>query len=125
MMVISERGVRRELRSLRRPLLERDMELNALRAAVDAARHGDGQLVAIEGAAGIGKTRLLGEARSVATDFEVLTARAGELEGDFAFGVVRQLFEPALAAAPRDVRAELLSAAALSAPAAKAIVGAR
>jgi DNA-binding CsgD family transcriptional regulator len=74
-------------------------------------------LVVIEGAAGIGKTRLLSEVRRLATEFEVLSARAGELESDFAFGIVRQLFEGALASAPADVRTELLSgAAALAAP---------
>jgi DNA-binding CsgD family transcriptional regulator len=109
--------LRRELAPDTRPLLERDAELAALRALVEAARNGDGRLVAVEGDAGIGKTRLLSEARSVATGFEVLTARGGELEGDFAFGIVRQLFESSLAAAASDVRAELLSgAAALAAP---------
>jgi hypothetical protein len=48
----------------------------------------------------------------LATEFGVLSARAGELEGGFAFGVVRQLFEGALASATADVRAELLSGAA-------------
>jgi ATP/maltotriose-dependent transcriptional regulator MalT len=65
MMVIPDRGLRRELGSLAlaRPLLEREGELAALRAAVEAARNGDGQLVVIEGPAGIGKTRLLSETR--------------------------------------------------------------
>ena len=38
----------------------------------------------------------------------MLSARAGELESDFAFGVVRQLFEAPLAAASADARADLL-----------------
>src|SRR5262249_36760759 len=77
----------------------------------------DGRVVVVEGAAGIGKTRLLSEARSLASGFEVLSARAGELEGDFAFGIVRQLFEGVLASVPTDVRDELLSgAASLAAP---------
>jgi tetratricopeptide (TPR) repeat protein len=98
-------------------LLEREAEIAALSALVEAARSGDGRLVVIEGAAGIGKTRLLAEARSLSSEFEVLSARAGELESDFAFGVVRQLFESTLALAPADVRAQLLSgAAALAAP---------
>jgi DNA-binding CsgD family transcriptional regulator len=117
MTVMPQPGTRRERGSSLRPLLERDDELSALNAAVESARNGDGQLVAVEGDAGIGKTRLLAEARSLATDFEVLSARAGELEGDFAFGVVRQLFEGALAAVPAETRAELLSgAAALASP---------
>ena len=47
----------------------------------------------------------------------VLTARGGEREHEFSFGVVRQLFEPMLALAPADEREELLAgAAALAAP---------
>ena len=117
MTVIPEPGTRRERGSPTRLLLEREAEVAALSALVEAARSGDGRLVVIEGAAGIGKTRLVAEARALATEFEVLSARAGELESDFAFGVVRQLFEGALSAAAADTRAELLSgAAALASP---------
>src|SRR3954463_8895415 len=109
-----------ELRGTIAPLrlLEREAELAALEAMLAAARLGDGRLVVVEGSAGIGKTRLLAEARALAATagFEVLTARGGELEGEFAFGIVRQLFEAPLAAATEDERNELLSgAAALSA----------
>ncbi|HEY3540930.1 MAG TPA: AAA family ATPase [Gaiellaceae bacterium] len=100
-------------------LLEREAELAALHAYVDAAGAGAGRLVAIEGRAGIGKSRLLAEARALANDggFSLLTARGGELEVDFAYGVVRQLFEPILAGASSDERAELLAGpAALAAP---------
>ena len=96
-----------------RLLLERDAELAAFRSLADAARGGEGKVVVIEGTAGIGKTRLLAEARAHCSDgLRVLTARAGEHEGDFSFGVVRQLFESLLAAAPAEQRAELLSGAA-------------
>src|SRR5436305_10911734 len=83
-------------------------------AMLTAARSGEGRLVVVEGTAGIGKTRVLAEARvlAAATEFEVLTARGGELEGQFAFGIVRQLFEAALAGADPEVRAELLAGAA-------------
>ena len=79
-----------------------------------AARVGDGRMVVVEGSAGIGKTRLLAEARALAqaAEFEVLSARGGELEGEFAFGIVRQLFEAPLAAATPELRAELLAGAA-------------
>ena len=95
-------------------LLEREAELAALEAMLDAARVGDGRLVVVEGSAGIGKTRLLAEARALAqaAEFEVLSARGGELEGEFAFGIVRQLFEAPLAAATPELRAELLAGAA-------------
>ena len=95
-------------------LLEREAELAALEAMLGAARSGDGRLVVVEGGPGIGKTRLLAEARALATgaNFEVLTARGGELEGQFAFGIVRQLFEAPLAGANPEIRAELLAGAA-------------
>jgi DNA-binding CsgD family transcriptional regulator len=67
----------------------------------------------------MGKTRLVAEARASAeaARFEVLAARGGELEEEFAYGIVRQLFEPLLATATDDLRAELLSGAAgLAAP---------
>jgi len=92
-------------------LLERDVQLAALRALADAARSGGGRFVVVEGSAGIGKTRLLAEARAITRSggMRVLAARGGELEGEFAYGIVRQLFEPLLAAASPDLRAELLS----------------
>ena len=98
-------------------LLEREAEVAALRAYVDSAASGAGRLVAIEGRAGIGKSRLLAEARAVAAEsgLTVLVARGGELEADFAYGVVRQLFEPILAAAGSDERSELLGGPAAQA----------
>jgi hypothetical protein len=64
MTVTREPGLQAEPGSATRPLLERDAELAALWAALEATRNSDGQLVLIENAAGIGTTRLLGEARS-------------------------------------------------------------
>src|SRR5215472_4132966 len=92
-------------------LLEREVQVAALRALADAARSGGGRFVVIEGTAGIGKTRLLAEARGIAgsAGMRVLAARGGELEGGFAYGIVRQLFEPLLAAVVPELRAELLS----------------
>lgn len=80
-------------------LLERERELRTIEALVGAARTGTGGVVLIEGEAGVGKTRLLVSLRDQAqgSGLPVLSARAGELEGDFPYGVVRQLFEPLLA----------------------------
>src|SRR5262245_55055028 len=91
-------------------LLEREAQVAALAAAAGVGRSGRGRLVVSEGGAGIGKTRLLaaGRARAAAAGMRVLTARGGELEGEFAFGIVRQLFEPLVASAPPTLRAELL-----------------
>ncbi|MFZ0218565.1 MAG: AAA family ATPase, partial [Candidatus Dormiibacterota bacterium] len=78
------------------PLLERQREVTLLDALIEEARVGAGRVALIEGEAGIGKSRLLGEARARATaqHFRVLAARASELEREFAFAVVRRLFEP-------------------------------
>src|SRR5512133_797338 len=92
-------------------LLEREAQVAALEALADAACSGGGRFVVIEGSAGIGKTRLLAEARAIggSAGMRVLAARGGEFEGEFAYGIVRQLFEPLLASAAPDLRAELLS----------------
>ncbi len=52
-------------------------------------------MLAFEGPAGIGKTRLLSVLRELALEAgaEILDARAGVLEREFGFGVVRQLFD--------------------------------
>ncbi len=95
-------------------LLERETELATLGDAIDAARAGEGRLVVIEGSAGIGKSRLLAEARTLASaqEMQVLSSRAGEHEAEFAFGVVRQLFETLLVNISADQRAEFLAGAA-------------
>src|SRR5205085_9813522 len=54
-------------------------------------------------------------AAAAAAGLTVLTARGGELEHEFAFGVVRQLFEPLLATESPAARAELLEGPAASA----------
>jgi len=95
-------------------LLEREAEIAAIHGLVTAARDGAGRLLVIEGRSGIGKTRLVAEVRGAAqaAGLEVLAARAGELEQEFGFGVVRQLFEPLLARASAAERAELTAGAA-------------
>lgn len=79
-------------------LLERDDELSVLRAFSAAAAQGHPGLLLVEAPAGIGKTRLLGEARRAAilAGVQVCSARGGELERELAFGVVRQLVEATL-----------------------------
>ncbi|HXD57791.1 MAG TPA: AAA family ATPase [Thermoleophilaceae bacterium] len=93
------------------PLLERERELAVLDDLLSGDRAGPG-LVLIEGPAGIGKSRLVGEliGRAGGAGIRVLVARGAHLERDFPFGVVRQLFEPALADAAD--RERLLAGAA-------------
>jgi DNA-binding CsgD family transcriptional regulator len=92
------------------PLLERGEELGRIAAALEEARRHRGRFVVVEGPAGIGKTALLKALRASATraGMRVLRSRGTELERDFSFGVVRQLFEPPLAEAAGTERAELL-----------------
>ena len=80
-------------------LLERGRELASIQELVDGVARGQARLALVEGPAGLGKTRLLGEIRTAAASegMTVLAARASELERDFPFGVVRQLCEPLLA----------------------------
>jgi DNA-binding CsgD family transcriptional regulator/tetratricopeptide (TPR) repeat protein len=95
-------------------LVEREGEVAKIRNLIAGASGGAGALALVEGAAGIGKTRLLEEAALLArgTGMRVLHARGVALEQHFAFGVVRQLFERPVADAPADERRELLSGAA-------------
>jgi DNA-binding CsgD family transcriptional regulator len=96
------------------PLLERTQELARIESALADARTGLGRFVVIEGPAGIGKTALLAATRTAAAEvgMRVLRSRATEMETNFAFGVVRQLFEPPLVEASELERADLLQAAA-------------
>jgi DNA-binding CsgD family transcriptional regulator len=91
-------------------LLERERELQCIDAAIAAAREGSGRGVVVEGPAGIGKSAVLAAARLSAEDgaTRFLRARGAELERDFAFGVVRQLFEPMLYEATPAERDDLL-----------------
>jgi DNA-binding CsgD family transcriptional regulator len=79
-------------------LLERDRELGMLDGLVQRAVAGEPRLALVEGPAGIGKSGLLAATRKMAgaAGFRLLTARGSDLEREFAFGVVRQLFEPLL-----------------------------
>ncbi len=101
-------------------LLERESELALIEDRIGAATEARGSLLLIEGPAGIGKTELVGAARgrAAAAGMEVLSARGGELERSLGFGIVRQLFEARLAAAPAAERRKLFAgAASLAAPA--------
>jgi DNA-binding CsgD family transcriptional regulator len=114
-------------------LLERGEELARVHAALAEASMGQGRFVVVEGPAGMGKTALLAAVRTAATDLgmRVLRSRANELEREFAFGVVRQMFEPVLADATKKERAFLLQGAAgvaasiLALPGAPALESAR
>lgn len=98
-------------------VLERERELTELTQGLDRAKTGSGSALSIEADAGLGKTTLLQEVRraGVADEFTVLSARATELERDFPFALVRQLFAIQLAALPEIERAALLEGAGAAA----------
>ncbi len=99
------------------PLFERETEFAVLGAGLEQAREGRGGVVVVEGSPGSGKTALLRAFRETAQGVRVLQATGGELEREFPFGVVRQLFERAVLAAPAEQRERWLAgAAALAAP---------
>ena len=107
-------------RDRRGGLVERARELAEIDDCVGAAVAGQGVCVVFEGPAGIGKTALLAETRQCAARAGVsfLTARGAELEGDFPYGVVRQLLEVTLRDAPAARRRRLCAGvAAFASPA--------
>jgi DNA-binding CsgD family transcriptional regulator len=88
--------------------------MEELGAAVADAVSARGRALAIEANAGLGKTRLLGEARSLAAaaGADVLFGRATELERDFPFALVRQLLGPRVVGLSPQEREALLDGAA-------------
>lgn len=94
------------------PLLERESALEAIAGRAARAGESEPSLLIVEGAAGLGKTALLKEARRAverSDDANVLFGRPGEFEASFAYGVVRQLLGPGLARASGDARDWLLA----------------
>jgi DNA-binding CsgD family transcriptional regulator len=79
-------------------LLERGHDLARIAAVLDEATSDSGRTIHVEGSAGIGKTSLLGTTAEMARarGYTVLTASGGELEIEFPYGVVRELFLPVL-----------------------------
>ena len=91
-------------------LVERERELAAVWGLLDRG----GGVVMLEGGAGIGKTALLDACceRAGVLGYQVLRGRGSELESDFPFGLVRQLFERAVTAGGEDLLAGPAAAAA-------------
>lgn len=91
------------------PLVERDAEVDAITSAISLGRGADGRLLIVEGPSGIGKSRLLAAAGTIAAgmNVDVLTTCGGELERGYPFGLVRRLLEGRVARASADERAEL------------------
>src|SRR5690349_13674574 len=98
---------------------ERTEELQGLEARIESARAGVGGAVVIDGPAGIGKTTMLDRTIEVARRLGLrrLLARAGQLERDLGWNLVRQLFASVIGASVADRKRLLRGAAGLAAPA--------
>jgi DNA-binding CsgD family transcriptional regulator len=101
-------------RVARPQLLEREAEFATLSELVARARGGRGAIAVIEGPPGIGKSSLIEVVLDRAREdgMKTLASRGSELERDFPFGIVRQLFEETLLHRPQGAREQLLSGAA-------------
>ena len=94
------------------PLLERERELDLVAQLLSSPGHEASNVIVVEGPPGIGKSRLISALRdqAAASGLNVLSGVGSDLEREFPYGVVRQLFEPLLADA--DERAAVLDGAA-------------
>ena len=104
---------RRTIRGMAQTL-ERDAELDRIAAALDAAQAGRGHALLIEGVAGIGKSRLIADARALAKlrGFGRLQAAGDELEQAMPWSVVRQMVERSISRYSGADREALLAAPA-------------
>ncbi|HKP20850.1 MAG TPA: ATP-binding protein, partial [Thermoleophilaceae bacterium] len=95
-------------------LLERDGEIAALDAALEAALGGRGSVVAVEGPPGIGKSRLVNACIDLARTrgMYTISVRATELERSYPYGVVRQTADSVQLDKSEEDRAALFTGAA-------------
>lgn len=100
-------------------IVERSVELARIQALLKAGLEGQGGMVAIRGPAGIGKSALLAEARSMASEMGLRHrgAAADALTRSVPYAVARDLLAPALAPGSGwDAKAALADAGALAMP---------
>ena len=76
------------------PIVGREQELAELRAAVDAARTRQHQVVELVGEPGIGKSRLVEELKTMAAGFTQLVARCDQYAVSIPYGPLRGLLRP-------------------------------
>jgi DNA-binding CsgD family transcriptional regulator len=96
-------------------LIERTPTLEELELEIGRGLDGGGRLVLVEGAAGIGKTRVLDAVAAAPREARVLHATAGQYERDLAFGVARRLLGPEAFAASGPVPVDVDVGAVLEA----------
>ncbi|NUK10215.1 AAA family ATPase [Streptomyces lunaelactis] len=93
------------------PVVGRADELAALDAVADEVLSERTRVVLLDGHAGIGKSALLHFWLDQARKFHILRVRCRQLERDFAFGTVRRLLQPLMAATADSDRRSLLEGA--------------
>src|SRR4051794_34246742 len=96
-------------------LVERDVELTAIRGALDEAARGHGRTLVFCGEPGIGKSALLASAATTATGL-VLRMRGAQSERELPFAGLHDLLAPVIDAVtelPRPQRKALLGALAI------------
>lgn len=76
-------------------------ELQRIRVLLEEARRGRSGTLVVSGDAGLGKTALLTEARTLAQDMRVLSATGIESESELPFASLHELFRPVLDLLPR------------------------
>jgi class 3 adenylate cyclase/tetratricopeptide (TPR) repeat protein len=86
------------------PLVGRDPEIGALRAALGQVHRGSGTLIEIVGDPGIGKTRLVNELRTMAADLPQLVGGCERYEAATSYLPFRRLFRLMLGATDTDER---------------------
>jgi len=99
-------------------LIGREAERRVIEQLIAGARVGSSGVLLITGEPGIGKTALVTEAATLATDLRVLRARGTEAEQEIPFGGLLQLLRPALGELnriPRPQQKALAAALALEA----------
>nr|ABG02266.1 SalRII [Streptomyces albus] len=99
-------------------LLERDDLRDEAAATLRRAAAGEGSLLVVQGALGVGKSTFLEALSELGREEDtlLLRAQAAAAEESFGLGVVRQLVEPVLAAASTEQARSWLRAAAEGAP---------
>lgn len=93
-------------------LLERERELAVLLGAIDAAATGAGSVVLLEGAAGIGKSRLLAEVADRSHErIRIVAVQCHELEASLPWWLARSILGPLLDELPPGRRRRTLERA--------------
>jgi DNA-binding CsgD family transcriptional regulator len=82
-------------------LVGREGDLRRVTTLLDEARRGRSESLLVVGDPGLGKSALLAEARSLATDMQVLVATGVEAERELPFASLHELFRPVLDLLPR------------------------